>query len=94
MPDPAFIVRVRIEDEIRWRVLSGREEYEAWHEAHGWSADDVVPGSIIVSCWPDGYRAVSLYVIEDGRKRMYANRPLARSLPEGIGVIEPAPRLD
>lgn len=94
MPDPAFILHVRPEDELRWKVLVGRSEVEAWYAAHGLCADDVVSGTMKISCWPDGYKAISVYTIENEQLRLYSNKPLMRSLPEGVGVICSAPQLD
>jgi hypothetical protein len=94
MPQPPFIVEVRPEDEIRWEAMSGRAAVEEWFADHDWDADDLVSGSLKIACWPDGYRAATVYMLIDGRAHMYANRPLVRSLPEGVGVVRPAPQLD
>jgi hypothetical protein len=97
--DITLVVEVTRADEDRWRKTLGQADMDAWCAVHGLDSKNVASGSVRIARFSDGYQLVSLYefvrdpdglIVADGddaRKRLHANIPLRRSLPEGIGKV-------
>lgn len=100
--DPRLVWTVTVDREAEnaWRSSLGQASIDNWCAAHGWDANRILSGSVVVFGYADGQAFVNAEeAVRDKNGRPVMDHPhdrlkvrplltrLAQSLPEGIGEV-------